>query len=456
MNIKLKQTLNIKIESLTLGNEGLGRYNNFVVFVPSSFPGDHLEIEIISVKKNYARGLIKKILKPSSKRTIPKCNVVNSCGGCQWMKLEYSEQLIQKEKIVVDTMNKIANINLEKINNIYDGIVGTDNNYFYRNKVQIPFQFYKNKIKAGFYSLKSHEIVEFDKCYIQSELINSIFFDIKDFVIKNNISIYNERNNKGFLRHVILRHSIYNNEILVGFVTTSDGNFINVQDLISKLTSKFNQIKGIVQNINDKKGNTILGDIDNLLWGKSYITEKLNDIDYKISLKSFFQINVLQTIKMYNKVKEFCNLTGKEIIVDAYSGTGTIGLYLSKESKYVIGIESIKDAVIDGLENARINNINNFIILHEKVENIFDKVIDKYNPDIIILDPPRKGCNNKIFNNIHKYDIKKIIYISCNPSTLARDSKLIIEKGFDIKKLLSIDMFPHTYHIENIALFEKT
>lgn len=454
MDLKLKQILNIKIESLTLGGEGLGKYNEFVIFVPNSLPEDYLEIELISLKKTYARGLIKKILKPSPKRIKAKCEVIDSCGGCQWMELEYSEQLKQKEKIVIETMNKIASIDLEKIQNIYQGIIGSDNNYFYRNKVQIPFQFSDNKIKSGFYSLKSHEIVEFQKCYIQSELINSIFLDIKKFIIENNISIYNEKNNTGFLRHIVLRHSIYNNEILIGFITKT-GNFYNIENLISELNNKYPEIKGIIQNINEKKGNTILGFEDKLLWGQDYITENLNDLKYKISLKSFFQINSQQTIKMYDKVKEFCDLTGTETVLDAYSGTGTIGLYIANKSKYIIGIESIKDAVIDGLENAKLNNINNFDILHDKVENIFEKVIEKYNPDILILDPPRKGCENRIFDNIDKYNIKKIVYISCNPATLARDSKLIIEKGFDIKKLLSIDMFPHTYHIENIALFER-
>ncbi|GIW22434.1 MAG: 23S rRNA (uracil-5-)-methyltransferase RumA [Candidatus Sericytochromatia bacterium] len=454
MNIKNKDIINIKIENLALGGEGIGKYNDLVIFVPNSLPEDILKIEIISVKKNYARGLIKEIISPSSKRVNAKCNVVNYCGGCQWMNLDYLEQLKQKEKIVIDTINKIGNITLEKIKNVYKGIIPSKNNYFYRNKVQIPFKFENNRIKAGFYSLKSHEIVEFEKCYIQSELINSIFKDIKKFIVKNNLNIYDEKTNKGFLRHVIIRHSLYTNQVLIGFVTKK-GEFHNIKDFISEITKKYSEVKGIIQNINDNKGNTILGKEDKLLWGQNYIIERFKDLQYKISLKSFFQINSEQAVVLYDKIKEFCNLTGKEIIFDAYSGTGSIGLYLANQSKYVIGVESIKDAVLDGIENAKLNNINNFIILNDKVENCFDRIVKKYNPDILILDPPRKGCDKSIFDNIDKYNIKKIIYVSCNPATLARDLRLIIGKNFEIKKLLSIDMFSHTYHIENIALFEK-
>lgn len=448
------QILELEILDLVQGGEGLGKYDDFTIFVPQSLPNDRVEIEIISVKPNYARGLIKKIIRHSQFRVKPECSVTKECGGCQWQELEYSKQLKIKEKLLIDNLIRIGNIPEEDINISHEPIIGMEIPFYYRNKSQFPFVKEDTKIKVGFYVQSSHKLIEFEKCYIQSETINFIFREIRDLLRKYNIDIYNEKNDKGLFRHLVIRHAFTSNEILIGFVTKS-GKIPFIKEIINHLLDKFPEIVGIVQNINDKKTNVILGQKNNILYGREYIIEQIKDLKFKVSLHSFFQINPTQTIHLYNKVLEYANLTKNEIVVDAYAGAGSISLFLAKYSKKVIGIEIVKEAVLDGIENAKLNNINNFSFKEGKVEDILPKVLSKNNIELVVLDPPRKGCEDYIFDCISENSVKKIVYVSCNPSTLARDAKLIYNAGYKLSKFQPVDMFPHTYHLETVCCFEK-
>jgi 23S rRNA (uracil1939-C5)-methyltransferase len=278
---------------------------------------------------------------------------------------------------------------------------------------------------------------------------------VRSLLRKFDISIYDEKKQKGFFRHLLVRHAFTTNQVIVGFVTTN-GKFPEINKIIDELTDEVPEIVGIVQNINDKASNVILGDKNKILFGQDYIIEQLEEMKFKISINSFFQVNPIQAVKIYNTVLEYAALTGTETVLDAYSGAGTIALWLARSAKKVIGIEVVKAAVEDGLENARLNNIDNFSFSMGKVEEILPTVLSHNDVDLVILDPPRKGCEDYIFDALADHNIKKVIYVSCNPATLARDTQLLTGSGYKLNSFQPVDMFPHTYHLETVALFCKS
>ena len=452
--VVIGQILELEIEKLVQGGEGLGKYQDFTIFVPQGLIGDKVEIEIISTKPSYARGIIKNIIEPSKFRIKPPCPVTKECGGCQWQDLEYKVQLETKENLLIENLIRIGNLSEENIEQAHEKIIGMENPFYYRNKSQFPFVKEDKKIKGGFYSKHSHNIVEFEKCYIQSDPINFVFRKVRDLLRKYDIDIYDEKKNKGIFRHLVVRHAFTSNQILVGFVTKS-GKIPHIKEIVSEIKKDFPEVVGIVQNINDQKTNVILGEKNINLFGQDYIIEQINELKFKISLHSFFQVNPIQTVHLYNKVLEYADLKGDENVLDAYAGAGTISLWMARYAKKVFGIEVVKEAVLDGIENAKINNIDNFFFKEGKVEEKLPVVLRKNDIDIVILDPPRKGCEDYIFDTIAEHNIEKIIYVSCNPSTLARDAKLICESGYKLEKFQPVDMFPHTYHLETVCLFTK-
>jgi 23S rRNA (uracil1939-C5)-methyltransferase len=453
--VSVNQVLDLEIETLVQGGEGLAKLDNFAVFVPQGIPGDQVRVKIISVKPNYARGLISTVLKPSGLRVKPLCPVTTECGGCQWQEMDYRNQLETKENNLTDNLERIGGLPPETVENARRKIIGMENPYYYRNKAIFPFAREKDKVKGGFYYPKSHNIVEFEKCYIQSDKINFIYRKVRSLLKKYDISIYDEKKHKGFFRHLLVRHAFTTNQVMVGFITTS-GKFPEINKITDELSGEFPEIVGIVQNINDKPTNVILGDKNKILYGQDYIIEQLEDMKFKISLNSFFQVNPIQAVKIYNTVLEYAALTGTETVLDAYSGAGTIALWLARYAAKVLGIESVKAAVEDGMENARLNNISNFSFRNGKVEEILPTVLEKNAVDTVILDPPRKGCEDYIFAALAEFNIRKIIYVSCNPATLARDAALLTGSGYELTSFQPVDMFPHTYHLETVALFCKS
>jgi len=450
--VTVNQIIDLKIDDLVHGGEGIGKYDNFSIFVPQSVPNDIVKVKIISIKPNYARGIILEILHESELRIKPPCSITRECGGCQWQEIEYKYQLEYKEKLLCDNLIRIGDVPEDALNNIKQKIIGMDYPFYYRNKAIFPFALKNKKIIAGFYYPKTHDIIDLDKCYIQNDKINFVFRKVKELLSKYDISIYNELTNDGFFRNLLVRYAFKTDELLVCLITSSK-DFPKFKNFVEELKTVTNLV-GIVQNINSEKTNVVLGKRNILLHGKDYIIEQLGNLKYKFSAGSFFQINPLQTEVLYDTILNFANLTGNETVLDAYCGTGSISLWLANKAKKVIGLESVKSSIDDAKENAKINNLDNCVFKVGKVEELLPSVLSSENIDTLVIDPPRKGCEHFVFETLAKFNVKKIIYVSCNPSTLARDSKLISSCGYTLKKIQPVDMFPHTYHLETVALFE--
>ena len=407
-NIKLKigKKYEIKIEKIVFGGEGLGYFNDFAVFVPMSVPGDTVEIEIISSKKTYARGLIRKIINPSPERIEDTSKIsFEDFYGCDFAMLKYENQLKYKKIMVEDVMKRLAGLDNFPI----EDVVPSDNIYHYRNKIIEPFSFYDNKIITGFFKRKSHDIFEVEENILNSVLGNKIIKSLKELLNEYKISVYDEINHKGLLRNVMIRTNSNNEAMLVLIINSNKVNE-KIKDILLKFKDKFSEIKSIYISLNSKKVNTVIGEKNILIYGAKTIKENINGIDFHISPTSFFQIN----------------------------------------------IEIVKSASEDGEKTALENGINNIEFINGAVEDKLDFLINNSKKiDTIIFDPPRKGLDSSIIDKVSDLNLQEIVYISCNPSTLARDIKLFKDKGYSLKTLKTVDMFPQTSHIECVALISR-
>lgn len=370
------------------------------------------------------------------------CEIQEKCGGCAYGKKQYAQQLKDKTEYVEKQLKKL------KQNIKVNYCIGMENPYNYRNKGKYDF---KNG-KMGFFEEGTHKIV-YAKCAIQNEKINQVADYIFELVKKYHISIYNEDTGKGFLRHVVIRYGFFTDEVMVIFVTT-DGKMYKKQEIIKDLTTKFKEIKSIIQNINVRETNAILGNKNFKMYGTDFIMDKLGELKIKISPLSFYQVNPIQMKKLYDTAIDFAKLTGNEVVYDLYSGIGTISLSVAKNVKKVYGIEIVKDAVIDARANARMNNITNTSFMDGKVEELLPKLCSKEKADVIFVDPPRSGLDGKTIKTILKVKPKKLVYISCNPDTLV-DNLFLLEKDYDIKVVQPVDMFPFTSHVECVTILER-
>ena len=369
------------------------------------------------------------------------CEIQEKCGGCAYGKMPYAQQLKTKTEYVENQLKKLT----QKVKVNY--CIGMENPYNYRNKGKYAF---KNG-KMGFFEEGTHKIV-YAKCAIQNEKINQVADYILELVKKYHISIYNEDSGKGFLRHIVIRYGFYTDEIMVIFVTT-DGKMYKKQEIVKDLTTKFKEIKSIIQNINVRETNAILGNKSFKMYGSDFIMDKLGELKIKISPLSFYQVNPVQMKKLYDTAIDFAKLTGNEVVYDLYSGIGTISLSVASKAKKVYGIEIVKDAVIDARANARMNNITNTSFMDGKVEELLPKLCNKEKADVVFVDPPRSGLDIKTIKTILKVKPKKVVYISCNPATLVRDLKAM-ECDYDIMKIQPVDMFPFTSHVECVAVLQ--
>lgn len=369
------------------------------------------------------------------------CEIQEKCGGCAYEKKQYAQQLKDKTEYVEKQLKKL------KQNIKVNYCIGMGNPYNYRNKGKYAF---KNG-KMGFFEEGTHKIV-YAKCAIQNEKINQVADYIFELVKKYHISIYNEDTGKGFLRHVVIRYGFFTDEVMVIFVTT-DGKMYKKQEIIKDLTTKFKEIKSIIQNINVRETNAILGNKNFKMYGTDFIMDKLGELKIKISPLSFYQVNPIQMKKLYDTAIDFAKLTGNEVVYDLYSGIGTISLSVAKNVKKVYGIEIVKDAVIDARANARMNNITNTSFMDGKVEELLPKLCSKEKADVIFVDPPRSGLDGKTIKTILKVKPKKLVYISCNPDTLV-DNLFLLEKDYDIKVVQPVDMFPFTSHVECVTVLQ--
>ena len=430
----------IKIHSLGSSGEGVGKLDELIVFVEGALPDEEILAEIETRKKNYAVGRLVEVLKPSQERVEPFCPLYKECGGCQLQHLSYSAQLKWKRQQVVDAIERIGKISGVEV---FDTL-GMENPLLYRNKMQFPVG--KN-LKIGCYARGSHKIIDTDSCMIQNAQNDKILAAVRKIATKFNIQPYNEDTHKGFLRHVMGRVGS-NGEFMIVLVTATK-NFPNEKNFVRALIKEVPNVTSIQQNVQTFKNNVILGRETKILFGKPTIHDKIGDFRFNISARSFFQVNTAQAEILYKTALDFANLRGNELIIDAYCGTGTISLFMAKKARKVIGVEVVSSAINDAIKNARENHIKNAEFIVGDVVKILPKISDY--AEVVIVDPPRAGCDKKVLETFAAMKPEKIIYVSCNPATLARDLKILDEFGYKTKKIQPVDMFPFTSHIEAVA-----
>ncbi|MGE5328249.1 MAG: 23S rRNA (uracil(1939)-C(5))-methyltransferase RlmD [Deltaproteobacteria bacterium] len=428
--------------------QGVGRIEGFAVFVEGAVDGETVEVKIVKVEKNFAYGKLLKIIKEADSRINPVCPVFKRCGGCQIQHIDYEKQLSFKTKLVSETIHRIGGLENVKV---YDAI-GMKEPWNYRNKAQYPVGNIDGKMGFGFYASRTHEIIQGQDCIIQDKKSYEIAKHAVEFFGEQKILAYDEKTGKGLIRHIVVRTGFKTGEIMLVVVANGDS-LPKSKEFVDYMKAKNPEITSIVLNINKKNTNVILGYTNKILDGKEYILDKLGEYTFKISPLSFFQVNPVQTEVLYSKAVEYAALTGKETVFDLYSGIGTISLFLSGKAKKVYGIEVVEPAVDNAKENARINGIDNVEFLCGDVEKVVPGLGVK--PDVVVLDPPRKGCEKMLIETIAEMGPKRIVYVSCNPSTLARDLKAFAEKGYEAKEVQPVDMFPQTYHVECVVLIER-
>ena len=440
-----------KVIDLTHEGHGVIKLDRYPIFVPNVLIDEEVEFKVIKVKKNFAIGKLIKVLKQSEQRVIPPCIYYEKCGGCQLQHMSYESQLKMKKQQVVNLFHKKAKLEETVIHDT----IGMDYPWRYRNKSQLPVGKDKNnKTIMGYYRQRSHDIIDMDSCLIQDEKQQELMNDIKQWLNELNVSIYNEKNKKGLLRHVVIRTSRYTNEVMIIFVTNGS-KFKEAETLVHRLTEVYPNITSIKQNINNSHSNVIMGKQSMTLYGKDKITDQLSASVFEISDQSFYQINSVQTEKLYQKAIDYAQLSGNEIVLDTYCGIGTIGLYMAPVAKHVYGVEIVPSAIQDAKQNALINHFDNTTFECGKAEEVIIEWKQKgIEPDVIMVDPPRKGCDQVFIETLLELAPKRIIYISCNPSTQQRDAQLLANLYY-LKEITPVDMFPHTTHIETVALFER-
>lgn len=433
--------------------EGIAKIDNFPIFIQGVIKGEQVEIKILKVLSNFAYAKILKIIKPSEYRIDADCKDFSKCGGCNLRHIKYDYTLEIKKVAVENCLYKALNRKL-KVNDV----IGMDKPLHYRNKLQYPVGLDKDKNPVmGVYSERTHNIVPVSNCYIQNEICNKIAKDIFEFIKDNNISAYNEKTLKGTVRHIAIRIGVKTNEILITLVV-NDNNFKKEKQLVEYLTAKNPNIKSIVKNYNTKNTNVILGNRNEIIYGSGYIYDILGEYKFKISPLSFYQVNPIQTEILYSTAIKYANaeLTQKnDIALDLYCGIGTIGIFASKYFKKVYGIEIVEQAIEDAKENAQINNVDNIEFYAGDVEKVLPQILENIEekPKVVFVDPPRKGLDNKTIEILKTLKPEKIVYISCNPATLARDLKQLEEK-YEIKEVQPVDMFPYTSHVECVAVLK--
>lgn len=450
MKLEKKQIIELKIEKIVYGGEGLGYFNDFAVFVPMSVPGDILNVEIISLKKTYGRALIKEILTPGEERVKENRITFEDFQGCDFGMLNYKSQLKYKKEMVEDVIKRIGKNTTVVTEDTLESPIKKN----YRNKVIEPFSYDKGEIITGFFKRKSHDVFQVEDNMLNSLLGNKVIKELKVLLNREKISVYDEKTHKGILRHVMVRTNTFN-EAMVVLIINSDKVKENIEKILLELKESIKEIKSIYVSLNNKRTNVAMGNKNILLAGDKTLKEEINEIHFNISPNSFFQINVPQTKRLYDlAISMFENIENKNII-DAYAGTGTIGMILSKKAKKVYSVEIVESAVKDGKNTAKENGIKNVEFICGDVNKELEILTKDEKIDSIILDPPRKGIDEESLLSISKMDIKEIIYISCNPSTFARDIEILGREGYSLEKVKPVDMFPQTSHIEVVGRLVK-
>lgn len=445
--VKLGQEIELNIHGYGHEGEGVSRYQQFTIFVSEALKDETVLAKVVEVKRNFARAEIVSIIKPASERVTPHCQVSKDCGGCQFQHLDYRAQLIAKQQRVSDAIERIGGLHGVTIHST----IGMKEPWRYRNKVQYPVGMTGGTVALGFYRKGTHQIVPMSDCLLQPVITNKISRKIRELAEKYHVPIYNERTGGGMLRHILIKYGFTTNEVMVVLVTNGES-FPDGSKIARDLIGVFPEIKSVVQNINRSRENVILGNTNRVLWGKDNITEKIGSLQFKISANSFFQVNPVQLQTLYDKALEYAALSWKELVLDAYCGVGSLTLVLAKKAKQVFGIESVAEAIFNARENAKLNGVENVEFLTGTVEKVLPNLLKrKLILDVAVLDPPRSGCEEVVLKTLAASKVKRIVYVSCNPGTLARDLKILDELGYKAYEIQPVDMFPHTHHVECVA-----
>jgi 23S rRNA (uracil1939-C5)-methyltransferase len=461
MKIKKGQLLELEISGIAFGGRGIAKINGLTVFVEKAVPVDHVIARIVKKKKQYAEAIVDTLIKPSPFRVIPKCMYSGFCGGCKWQFLHYDKQLEYKQQHVVESIERIGQIHGVPVH----PTIPSPEIFEYRNKMEfscsdrrwlLPDEMEKSDINESF-ALGLHvpgtfyKVIDTRVCFLQPELGNRILDDVRKFIRTSDVPIYGLRSHIGFWRFLMLRHSAANNQWMVNIITSKEDQK-TVQSLADQLVNTYPQIVSVVNNINSRKAGIAMGEYETLLSGQPCIRDKIGEFEFEISANSFFQTNTRGAQRLYETIKEYAYLSGKETVVDLYCGTGAIAIFLSGAAETVIGIEIAESSVNDAMNNCRINGISNCrFIIGDIKEKLAELTVA---PDVMIIDPPRAGMHKDVVHKILELAPARIVYVSCNPTTMARDFG-ILKESYRVLEVQPVDMFPHTYHIESVARLER-
>ncbi len=457
LSIKRGDIIELSIEKMAIGGFGIARVNRFVIFVKGAVAGDKVKARVYKKKKDYAEAKVLEVITPSINRVEAKCPYFNSCGGCQWQHIKYEAQLSYKHMLVEEAISQIG-----KLNNVpVLETLPSPEVFEYRNKMEFTFsnkpwviskseQGEKPPFALGLHIPGSFDrVIDIQSCLLQPDKGNKILDVVRQYVRKTQIPVYDMKNHTGFWRFLTLRNSKAFGDWMVNIITADEAQQV-VGPLVDEMRKKIGGIKTVVNNISKKKAAVAIGDKEVVIFGEGYIEDKIGDFIFRISANSFFQTNSKGAERLYNKVKEYAELSGTEEILDLYSGTGTIPIFLSRQAKRIIGIEINKDAVKDARKNCEINGVDNCVFIVGDIKEIFSKMDPNIKPDVIIADPPRPGIHKDVLKGIIELGAERLVYVSCNPATLARDLS-ILSQAYEVKEIQPVDMFPHTHHIEVVA-----
>ena len=472
--MKKNDTFILKIKDMGIGGEGIGKYEGMTFFVKDAIIGDEIVAGVTKLKKGYGYARLVEIIKTSPKRVDAPCKIARQCGGCQIQNLCYEEQLSLKQKKVENNLKRIGGFSEEQLENVMEPIVGMEEPFRYRNKAQFPCGYDKDgNIVFGFYAARSHQVIPIEDCLLGVEENAKVLSAVKSYMVEYRVKPYDEVTGKGLLRHVLIRKGFASEQLMVCLI-------INGEQLPheERLVEKLREIPGmhsISVNVNKEKTNRILGDRVRLLWGEMCISDTIfrvkesecgvfektaQSVTFAISLKSFYQVNPVQTEKLYSLALEYAGLTGQEVVWDLYCGIGTISLFLAQAAKHVYGVEIVPEAIADARENAKNNQMDNATFYVGKAEEVLPQWVNEHkkdgdeglHPDVIVVDPPRKGCDEKCLETMVTMAPERIVYVSCDSATLARDLKYLQENGYEVTRVRPVDQFCHSMHVETVVL----
>jgi 23S rRNA (uracil1939-C5)-methyltransferase len=449
VNVKKKDILELDIIDLAFGGSSVAKVNGLVVLVKGGIPGDVVKAEITKKKSNFAEAKVLQIMKESELRTKPVCLHFGLCGGCSWQDLKYEEQLHFKTKHVKDSLTRIGNFSDPPVNDA----LGCEKIFYYRNKMEYAFlPDPDKKLVLGLHPRGRYDLVfDLEECFLQSQTANQIIDFVRQFVKERNLTVYHQKSQSGLLRYLVIKEGKNTGMTMVNLVTYQ-GDFPDGEEFSRKLCTNFPSVKSVVRNINSKIANVALGEEEKLLGGERIITEKLGNFTFEISSNSFFQTNPQQTERLYQIVLDMAGLEGKEEVLDLYCGNGTISLFLSPVAEKVVGVESVEESVQNAKRNAELNDIGNCEFICGEAKEILKRFeTEKRTFPVVVVDPPRAGLHKDVIKSLLNLAPQKIIYVSCNPTTLARDLEIFCEKEYKLENVQPVDMFPHTYHIESVA-----